>query len=111
MVTHRDHFQQLLRGARACNLITFSIRITERQVEAHCAGHIHLAWNSPLAWLQTERVASCPWAARGSRFMRDTDRDLTSLVVVRSDGDIYKPSGFETGSAWRWARMTRRKPR
>jgi ABC-type phosphate/phosphonate transport system substrate-binding protein len=24
----------------------------ERQVEAHVAGHIHVAWNSPLAWLE-----------------------------------------------------------
>ena len=25
----------------------------ERQVEAHFAGHIHVAWNSPLAWVQS----------------------------------------------------------
>ncbi len=27
----------------------------ERQVEALFAGHIHVAWNSPLGWLQAER--------------------------------------------------------
>ena len=29
----------------------------ERQVEAMFAGHIHVAWNSPLAWLQADRIA------------------------------------------------------
>lgn len=57
----------------------------ERQVEAHFAGHFDVAWNSPLAWLEAERLAS----ARGRRAeaiaMRDTDQDLTSLVVVRAD--------------------------
>src|SRR5688500_4570333 len=57
----------------------------ERQVESHLRGHVHLAWNSPLAWIEADRVA----AARGRKAravaMRDTDRDLTSLVVVRTD--------------------------
>ena len=26
----------------------------ERQVEAHFCGDIHVAWNSPLAWLQSK---------------------------------------------------------
>ena len=29
----------------------------ERQVEALFAGHIHAAWNSPLAWIQSEEIA------------------------------------------------------
>jgi len=57
----------------------------ERQVEAHLAGHFHVAWNSPLAWVRARRLA----AARGLKVeavaMRDTDRDLTSVVVVRAD--------------------------
>jgi ABC-type phosphate/phosphonate transport system substrate-binding protein len=60
----------------------------ERQVEQHFAGAVHVAWNSPLAWLQAQRVA----AARGRKAqaiaMRDTDRDLTSVIVVRSDSPI-----------------------
>ncbi|MEZ4441403.1 MAG: PhnD/SsuA/transferrin family substrate-binding protein [Polyangiaceae bacterium] len=60
----------------------------EQQVKGHYAGHYHVAWNSPLAWLQAERVA----AARGRKAravaMRDTDRDLTSLIVVKSDSGI-----------------------
>ena len=60
----------------------------ERQVESHLAGHFHVAWNSPLAWVRTRRLA----AARGMKVeavaMRDTDRDLTSVVVVRNDSGV-----------------------
>src|ERR687894_1238772 len=60
----------------------------ERQVESHLAGHFHIAWNSPLAWVRTRRLAS----ARGMKVeaiaMRDTDRDLTSVVVVRNDSGV-----------------------
>ena len=60
----------------------------ERQVEAHFAGHIHVAWNSPLAWLQSERIAQALGHRAIALAMRDTDRDLTSVVVVRSDAPI-----------------------
>jgi phosphonate transport system substrate-binding protein len=60
----------------------------ERQVESHLAGHFHVAWNSPLAWVRTRRLA----AARGLKVeavvMRDTDQDLTSVVVVRNDSGV-----------------------
>ena len=57
----------------------------ERQVEGHLAGEIQAAWNSPLAWIETERAA--PQRGRRARavVMRDTDRDLTSVIVVRAD--------------------------
>src|SRR5215207_5638257 len=29
-----------------------------RQVRAHFAGHVDVTWNSPLAWLQSERIAA-----------------------------------------------------
>ena len=53
----------------------------ERQVAAQLRGEIDVAWNSPLAWIQTQRAA--PDRARAIA-MRDTDRDLTSVVVVRA---------------------------
>lgn len=60
----------------------------ERQVEDLLAGRIDVAWNSPLAWVRARRMA----AARGVEVrpfvMRDTDRDLTSAVVVRADSPI-----------------------
>jgi len=60
----------------------------ERQVEGHFAGHYHVAWNSPLAWLQAERVAARLGRKAEAIAMRDTDCDLTSVVVVRADSAI-----------------------
>src|SRR5215207_8096740 len=55
----------------------------ERQVDALVAGHVHVAWNSPLAWVRARRMADVRAVA-----MRDTDRDLTSVVVVRADSEL-----------------------
>jgi phosphonate transport system substrate-binding protein len=60
----------------------------ERQVEAHMAGHFHVAWNSPLAWVRTRRLAASLGQEVRALAMRDTDQDLTSVVVVRSDSGI-----------------------
>lgn len=60
----------------------------ERQVEAHFAGHIHVAWNSPLAWLQSEQLAARLGRRAETVCMRDTDRDLTSIVIARADGPV-----------------------
>ncbi len=60
----------------------------ERQVEGHFRGETDAAWNSPLAWLQAERIA----AERGHRAravaMRDSDCDLTSVILVRADSPL-----------------------
>ncbi len=60
----------------------------ERQVEGHFAGHYHVAWNSPLAWLQAERIAAQIGRRAEAIAMRDTDCDLTSVIVVRADSPI-----------------------
>jgi ABC-type phosphate/phosphonate transport system substrate-binding protein len=60
----------------------------ERQVAAHLRGEIDVAWNSPLAWIMTQR--SAPDRARAIA-MRDTDRDLTSVVLVRSSDEPGAP--------------------
>ncbi len=57
----------------------------ERQVEDHVRGELDVAWNSPLAWLQTEAAAAEHGRQARAIAMRDTDRDLTSVVLVRSD--------------------------
>jgi ABC-type phosphate/phosphonate transport system substrate-binding protein len=59
----------------------------ERQVAAHLRGELDVAWNSPLAWVHARRGA--PWRARAVA-MRDTDRDLTSVVLVRQDSPIQR---------------------
>jgi phosphonate transport system substrate-binding protein len=57
----------------------------ELQVEAHLRGDFDIAWNSPLAWVDTVRLTgnSCRAIA-----MRDTDRDRVSHMVVHKDSGI-----------------------
>jgi phosphonate transport system substrate-binding protein len=69
----------------------------ERVVEAQFAGHIHVAWNSPLAWIQSERIAAATGRKAESIAMRDTDCDLTSIVLVRSDSPIRTIADLKGG--------------
>ncbi len=62
----------------------------ERQVEAHFDGMIHIAWNSPLAWIQSEQLAKATGRHAVAVMMRDSDCDLTSVIVVRRDEEIRK---------------------
>jgi ABC-type phosphate/phosphonate transport system substrate-binding protein len=67
----------------------------ERQVEAHLAGHFHVAWNSPLAWVRTARMARARGLPIEALAMRDTDQDLTSVIVVKADSSIENVSGLK----------------
>ena len=58
----------------------------ERQVAAHLRGDLDVAWNSPLAWLQAVRLGAKRGVPVSTIAMRDTDRDLTSVVLVKADG-------------------------
>jgi ABC-type phosphate/phosphonate transport system substrate-binding protein len=69
----------------------------ERVVEAQFAGHIHVAWNSPLAWVQSERIAAAAGRKAAAIAMRDTDCDLTSIILVRSDGPIRAIADLKGG--------------
>lgn len=57
----------------------------ERQVEAQFDGSIAVAWNSPLAWVRADRMARARGQHAPAVAMRDTDRDLASVLVVRND--------------------------
>jgi len=59
----------------------------ERQVEDLVDGRIDAAWNSPLAWVRAARLGRVRALA-----MRDTDCDLSSVIVVRSDSPISTPA-------------------
>ena len=62
----------------------------ERQVEALAAGHVHVAWNSPLAWVRAARLGSVSRSGPVRAVaMRDSDCDLTSVIVVRADSGIH----------------------
>jgi phosphonate transport system substrate-binding protein len=56
----------------------------ERQVAAQLRGELDVAWSSPLAWIQTARAAATAGRRAEAIAMRDTDRDLTSVVLVRA---------------------------
>jgi ABC-type phosphate/phosphonate transport system substrate-binding protein len=67
----------------------------ERQVEGQFAGHYDVAWNSPLAWIEAERLAKERGREVKAIAMRDTDQDLTSLVVVQADSPIQSVQGLK----------------
>ena len=82
-----DGFQQYFRtSGLPFDYVLFSNY--ERQVEAQMRGQVHVAWNSPLAWLQTERIASRLGRQAQAVCMRDSDCDLRSVILVRPDGGI-----------------------
>ncbi len=57
----------------------------ELQVEALLKGHIDIAWNSPLAWLDAQRRSGGTCRAIA---MRDTDRDRVSHIVARRSSGL-----------------------
>jgi len=57
----------------------------ELQVSALLEGRIDIAWNSPLAWLDSQRRSNNGCRAIA---MRDTDRDRRSYLVVRSGNAV-----------------------
>jgi ABC-type phosphate/phosphonate transport system substrate-binding protein len=60
----------------------------ERQVEDLVAGRIDAAWNSPLAWVRSVRLARAAAIEARALTMRDTDCDLTSVIVVAAGSAI-----------------------
>lgn len=60
----------------------------EAQVRGQFAGHYHVAWNSPLAWIEAQRMAQRRQMKALAVAMRDTDMDLTSVIVTRKDGGL-----------------------
>ncbi|MDE1138291.1 phosphate/phosphite/phosphonate ABC transporter substrate-binding protein [Paraburkholderia tropica] len=60
----------------------------ETQVEAQFAGDIAFAWNSPLAWIRARRMAEARGESVQSLVMRDTDIDMHSVLIVRSESHV-----------------------
>jgi ABC-type phosphate/phosphonate transport system substrate-binding protein len=67
----------------------------ERQVQALFDGQITVAWNSPLAWLQSQSIAAATGREVRPLCMRDSDRDLTSLIVVRPGEALRTPADLK----------------
>lgn len=57
----------------------------ELQVTALIEGHVDVAWNSPLAWLDADRRSGGHCRAIA---MRDSDRDRVSHIVARRGSDV-----------------------
>ncbi len=60
----------------------------ERMAEDLIGARLDVAWNSPLAWVRTRRMALRNGFEARALAMRDTDRDLTSLIVVRAESGV-----------------------
>jgi phosphonate transport system substrate-binding protein len=60
----------------------------EAQVEAQFDGTLHLAWNSPLAWVRADRIARSRGQSVQAVAMRNTDCNLRSVIVVRADSPL-----------------------
>lgn len=73
--------------SRACPMDAVFFTNYALQVDALLAGHIDIAWNSPLAWVDAQRRAGDGCRALA---MRDTDRDRATHVLVRSDGGVQR---------------------
>jgi phosphonate transport system substrate-binding protein len=66
----------------------------ERQVTDLLAGRIDVAWNSPLAWVRSRRLGAAAGAEVRPVAMRDTDRDLTSVIVVAAGSPVQAAAGL-----------------
>jgi phosphonate transport system substrate-binding protein len=80
----RDFFE-----ANQCPMDVVFYTNYELQNQGLIDGHLDIAWNSPLAWLDAQRRSggSCRAIA-----MRDTDRDRVSHIVVKTGGGISQVS-------------------
>jgi ABC-type phosphate/phosphonate transport system substrate-binding protein len=64
----------------------------ERQVEELLAGHVDVAWNTPLAHVRAQRRTEGRSLSLG---MRDSDRDFTARILVRRDAGVRNLSDLQ----------------
>jgi phosphonate transport system substrate-binding protein len=71
---------------QGCPMDTVFYNNYELQVESLLQGHFDIAWNSPLAWVDTVRRSQGGCRAIA---MRDTDQDRVSHLVVKTSSGIH----------------------
>lgn len=76
----RDFFEE-----NGCPMDVVFYTNYELQNKGLMEGHLDIAWNSPLAWLDAQRLSGRTCRAIA---MRDTDRDRVSHLVVKKDSGI-----------------------
>lgn len=64
----------------------------DAQVRANLSGEVDIAWNSPLAWVKSQIVSKGACLAIG---MRDSDRDLTTKIIVRANSPFSSLSDLK----------------
>lgn len=64
----------------------------ERQVDELLAGHVDIAWNTPLGHVRVQRRTDGKSRSLG---MRDSDRDFHAKVIVRRDANIRSVKDLE----------------
>jgi phosphonate transport system substrate-binding protein len=94
VVTIWDGFRAWLRGPGELDFDYVLYSNYERQVEDLVAGRVDVAWNSPLAWVRARRLAAARGVTLRPVTMRDSDRDLRSVVVVRADSPVQSLAGL-----------------
>src|SRR5271154_5509297 len=57
----------------------------DAQVDANLSGEVDIAWNSPLAWVKSQILSG---GACRAIAMRDSDRDLTTKIIVRTNSNL-----------------------
>ncbi|MBV6458865.1 MAG: hypothetical protein HONBIEJF_02004 [Fimbriimonadaceae bacterium] len=77
---------------RGCPMDTVYYTNYEIQTRALIDGHIDVAWQSPLAWLDCQRQSGSTCRAIA---MRDTDRDRVSHMLVRTDSPFQSPADLK----------------
>lgn len=77
--------------ARNCNLDYVLYSNYDAQVDALLNDEIEVAWNSPLAWIDASLRSGNGCQAL---VMRDSDRDLTSKILVRKQSGIKDVAGL-----------------
>ena len=78
--------------ARRCPMDTVFYDTYELQVDGLARGDIDIAWNSPLAWLDSQRQLGGRCRAIA---MRDTDQDRISYVVAPTGGPVKSTVDLE----------------
>ena len=76
----RDFFEE-----KACAIDAVFYTNYELMVRALVQGHVDIAWNSPLGWLDAERQLG---GACRAIAMRDTDCDRVSYLITKTPGRI-----------------------
>ena len=64
----------------------------ELQVQTLINSHLEIAWNSPLAWVDTQRLSR---GACRAIAMRDTDRDRCSHIIAKNTSGIGSPADLK----------------